>query len=163
MACAVTAQRRASGFGPKLDRRTLRQVLALLSVAKTVQLAPLPSSLSTVSARGTDNVTNTMHARSTGEGACCYNRPNTAPRPRVTQAACMLQGPRHLASWAATTSSHRPYLVHTIRLSAMQLEYRRFETPCRTSRGYGDYRFGLAAPHQRVRLYYSGWAHFCRD
>lgn len=29
--------------------------------------------------------------------------------------------------------SHRPYLVHTIRLSAMQLEYRRFETPCSTS------------------------------
>lgn len=25
--------------------------------------------------------------------------------------------------------SHRPYPVHTIRLSAMQLEYRRFETP----------------------------------
>lgn len=66
-------------------------------------------------AGGTDNVTDTVHARSTGDSARCNNSANAAPRLRVTQAACIMQGPRCLASWQTqrqpldlSTSAYHP-------------------------------------------------------
>lgn len=65
--------------------------------------------------------------------------------------------------------SHRPYPVHTIRLSTMQLKYRRFETPLQylthslmLSRMW-RLAFWACCTAPTGALCYSGWAHFCRD
>lgn len=154
---AITALRRTVGIRVRTWSTNFATSPRRSSVANTVRLATLPSSWLTVSARGTDNVMDAMSCMQDRQPkACRYNRPNTSPRLRVTQAACMLQGPRHLASWAATTSATGPISCIpsgccppcSSNIADSGLSCTASFVP-RRFRGCGDHLCGLAARQQR--------------